>query len=87
LCLTKSIGSVPFFKVSDSCEIKRNIIIDREKKGSFIPICTRNVFLKYYSKNASQLYFWEQSDKEDYYNSIITVLNGYLPVQELEDTK
>lgn len=30
---------------------KRKCIVDREQKGGFVPICTRNLFLKYYSGN------------------------------------
>lgn len=29
--------------------LKRKTIIDRDKAGVFIPICTKNVFLKYFS--------------------------------------
>ncbi|MEI2710894.1 MAG: hypothetical protein V9E96_18045 [Chitinophagaceae bacterium] len=37
--------------------VKRNKIIERDEKGIFIPICTKNVFLKYYTKeNISQMY-------------------------------
>ena len=30
---------------------KRKCIVDREQKGGFVPVCTRNLFLKYYSGN------------------------------------
>jgi Protein of unknown function DUF262 len=60
-------------------DVKRNLMIDREKKGSFIPVCTRNVFLKYYSKNASQLYFWTADDRIDYLNELKKVLKIYSP--------
>ena len=30
-------------------EVKRREIIRRDKEGSYIPACTRNVFLKYYT--------------------------------------
>jgi len=52
-----------------------------DKEGYFIPICTRNVFLKYYSKNASHLHFWGPEDRKDYYDEIIHTLQKYLPNQ------
>lgn len=64
-------------------EVKRKIIIDREKNGSFIPICTRNVFLKYYSKNASHLYFWGDDDRKDYLQNITETLIDYLPTTKV----
>lgn len=62
-------------------DVKRDIIIKMDKEGYFIPICTRNVFLKYYSKNASHLYFWGPEDRKDYYDEIIHTLQKYLPNQ------
>lgn len=38
---------------------KRKTIIEKEKKGTFIPICTKNVFLKYYSTEDPQMTFWD----------------------------
>ncbi|WP_157279224.1 DUF262 domain-containing protein [Aliarcobacter butzleri] len=55
---------------------KRNIIINLDKNGSFIPICTKNVFLKYFSKNLSQVYFWSEDDRNDYYRDIEEKLGG-----------
>ena len=58
--------------------IKRDIVIDMDKKGAFIPICTKNVFLKYYSKDISKLYFWHQDDRDEYVSEIKNVLNKFL---------
>jgi len=63
--------------------VKRNRIIALEKNGSFIPICTRNVFLKYYSKNASHLFYWNEDDRIEYVKSIKETLNKYLPTDHL----
>lgn len=57
--------------------IKRNRIIENDKKGSFVPICTKNVFLKYYSKKSDGLMFWQKDDAESYLNSIIDTLKEY----------
>ena len=34
-------------------EVKRRHVIDLDQSGSYIPVCTRNVFLKYYDNEAS----------------------------------
>ena len=56
---------------------KREKIIEMDKDGEFIPICTKNVFLKYYTKNLSNVYFWSKQDQEDYKDSIIKTLENF----------
>ena len=56
---------------------KRAKIIEMDKNGEFIPICTKNVFLKYYSKELSNVYFWSKDDQEDYKDSIIKTLENF----------
>lgn len=51
--------------------IKRKTIIENDKNGTFIPICTKNLFLKYYSENANDLQKWTKRDAEDYKNTIL----------------
>ena len=51
--------------------IKRKTIIENDKNGTFIPICTKNLFLKYYSKNATDLQKWIKEDTEDYKSAIL----------------
>lgn len=46
--------------------IKRNKIIERDKGEVFIPVCTKNVFLKMYSSNFSNMMEWTKDDAEDY---------------------
>jgi hypothetical protein len=56
-------------------EVKRRRIIQRDKEGSYIPVCTRNLFLKYYSHGDDiQLHFWSQQDRESYLAEIRKVL-------------
>lgn len=59
---------------------KREKIIEMDKNGEFIPICTKNVFLKYYTntKKLSDVYFWSKQDQEDYKGSIIKTLENFL---------
>ena len=56
---------------------KRAKIIEMDKNGEFIPICTKNVFLKYYSKELSDVYFWSKDDQKEYKNSIIETLEKF----------
>ncbi len=63
--------------------VKRDLIMKLDKNASFIPICTKNVFLKYYSNDLSQIYFWSEKDREDYLNAMIDMLEkDYLPNKE-----
>lgn len=61
--------------------IKRRIIIENDKKGKFIPIATKNLFLKYYTKNASNAMYWTENDAENYLESIKEVLKEFFNVQ------
>ena len=45
---------------------KRNIILERESKGLFVPLCTKNIFLKAYSSNFDNMDVWSGDDKKDY---------------------
>ena len=56
---------------------KRARIIKMDKNGEFIPVCTKNVFLKYYTKNLSDVYFWSEQDQKDYKCSIVETLKEF----------
>lgn len=62
--------------------LKRKTIIDREKTGVFIPICTKNVFLKYFSEYPPKISFWTQEDRDNYYNDLEIILKDYIKVEE-----
>lgn len=66
-------------------DVKRRMIIEKDRKGEFIPVCTRNVFLKYYSKDPSQIHYWSESDREDYLHAIKNTLSKYLVKEEEEN--
>ncbi|MFD2657933.1 DUF262 domain-containing protein [Gracilibacillus thailandensis] len=53
---------------------KREEIISRDQTGVYIPIGTKNVFLKYYSKQTKQIHHWNQEDREAYMQNILEVL-------------
>ena len=59
--------------------VKRDAIIEMDKEGVYIPICTRRVFLKYYtSSKDNNMFFWGAKDREAYINEMNKVLKEYL---------
>ncbi|GAA0714977.1 DUF262 domain-containing protein [Aquimarina litoralis] len=60
--------------------IKRKTIIDREKNGTFIPLGTKNVFLKYFSDYPPKISFWTQEDRDNYYQDLTNVLKDYITI-------
>jgi hypothetical protein len=64
-------------------EVKRREIIDRDRQGSYIPVCTRNAFLKYYTDAGSQqLHFWSAADRQAYLEALLEAVAPYLMPQE-----
>lgn len=57
---------------------KRKTIIKRDKAGVFIPLCTKNVFLKYFSEYPPKISFWTQDDRNNYLIDIETTLKEYV---------
>ncbi|MCT7633038.1 DUF262 domain-containing protein [Aliarcobacter butzleri] len=58
--------------------VKRKTIIENDMNGTFIPICTKNLFLKYYSLTATDLQKWTKKDAEDYKNTILETFKEIL---------
>lgn len=75
-----SLNNAPFHR-------KRDKIKELDEKGSFIPICTKNVFLKYYSKNVEQNFKWDKKDMDAYLAEMKTILNNYLIINDDESGK
>lgn len=60
-------------------DVKRNIIVEMDQEGKYIPFCTRMVFLKYYTRSEeNQIHFWGESDRVAYIAKMNTVLRDYL---------
>lgn len=60
-------------------DAKRREIIEMDRRGEFIPYCTRNVFLKYYTApDKIQMAKWSEADREGYVAAINRVLKPYL---------
>lgn len=54
-------------------EVKRRRILELDRQGAYIPICTRQVFLKYYTDaDAQQIHFWSTQDREAYLAAILS---------------
>ena len=66
---------------------KQKKIKEFDKEGKFIPICTHNVFLKYYSIGDGQIsgLFWETKDMDRHKESIKKMLKDYLPSTALKE--
>ena len=59
---------------NDSFRKKRHKIIENEKNGTFIPVCTRNVFMKYYSEKLKDLELWNENDRNQYFIDLVNVV-------------
>ena len=57
--------------------IKRKRIIKLDKEATYVPLCTRNVFLKYYSTNVDKMLYWEASDSNDYQSAILDTMTKF----------
>jgi uncharacterized protein with ParB-like and HNH nuclease domain len=81
LCLLDS-GTNRSYK-NDSFKEKRKKIIKREIEGTFIPICTKNVFMKYYSTDFKDLEVWNDRDRTSYFNDIQKIISQYVTHKKL----
>lgn len=57
---------------------KRDKIKELDKEGSFIPMGTKNVFLKYYSDDVKETVKWSKEDRVAYLNTLKETLNTYI---------
>lgn len=55
-------------------DVKRVRIIDMDRAGDYIPICTKNVFMKYYSTSDTKLHFWSEEDRKCYIEAMNDIL-------------
>ena len=65
--------------LNNSCfAYKRIVLLQLERKGKFIPPCTRNVFLKVYSPIGAPSYKWERADREAYLKAMKEVVKEFI---------
>ena len=57
--------------------VKRRILLKNDKSGIFVPLCTRNVFLKCYSDTVGSAIIWTEQDAQGYLNSITGTLTRF----------
>lgn len=68
-------------------DVKRMKIIDMDKAGDYIPICTRNVFMKYYSSSDTKLHFWSEEDRKGYISAMNNVLYDHIEKIDKKEIK
>ncbi|MEI0538050.1 DUF262 domain-containing protein [Brachyspira pulli] len=56
---------------------KRKTILEKDSKGYFIPIATKNVFTKVYSSALTNLFHWSDEDAEAYQEEIEETIKEY----------
>jgi len=57
--------------------VKRQQLLDNDQHGIFVPLCTRNVFLKCYSLHVDNVMFWSEDDQQCYQKAITNVLVNF----------
>lgn len=75
----RSYGNAPY-------PYKRFCIIKRDKEGKFVPLCTKNIFLKYYSDidkpdQQTLAIRWHSEDKRQYLAAIHEKLDQYFKTE------
>lgn len=58
-------------------DVKREKIKEREANGHYIPVCTRNIFMKTYSEYPKTNAYWTDHDREKYLEKIRKVYDFY----------
>jgi len=66
----RGIGNKFFFE-------KRQKLQEYYQQGSFIPACSMNVFMKFYSDNPGQMLFWDEKDRESYKNKLEQTIKNF----------
>ncbi|ANO50825.1 DUF262 domain-containing protein [Woeseia oceani] len=57
--------------------VKRQRLLDLDQSGIFVPLCTRNVFLKCYNPQVDNVMFWGEDDRNGYLSAIADVLADF----------
>ena len=59
-------------------DVKREKIKEREIEGSYIPICTRNLFLKAFTRFPKNSGYWTKEDRDAYLESLRETYKYYM---------
>lgn len=57
--------------------VKRQRLLELDQAGIFVPLCTRNAFLKCYSPQVDNVMFWGEDDRDGYVSVITDVLADF----------
>jgi hypothetical protein len=57
--------------------VKRTRVIGLDRRGTFVPLCTKNVFLKCYSREIGRMLFWGAEDRDAYREAIVDTLADF----------
>ena len=58
--------------------VKRKRVLELDEHGVFVPLCTRNVFLKCYSPQVDHTLYWTQEDRDGYRQTLIDTLHTFI---------
>ena len=62
---------------------KRKTLIDLDRSGTFVPVCTKNVFLKYYSPRIDDMLVWTAADTAAHQGALHTALVRFFAPAEV----
>lgn len=57
--------------------LKRQRLLKLDRAGIFVPLCTRNVFLKCYSDRVKNVMFWKNEDGAAYSKTMMKTLTNF----------
>jgi hypothetical protein len=57
--------------------VKRQRLLQLDQSGIFVPLCTRNVFLKCYSPQVDNVMFWSEADRDGYLAAMTNTLTDF----------
>lgn len=86
------IGNLALLSCEDNASLGNNIffakinkIKELDRDGKFIPICTKNVFMKYYSQDMEKNNInWTKNDANKYKEEILKSIKTFFKGQENE---
>ena len=61
--------------------------LEKDKSGIFIPICTKNVFLKYFDPTGTSRTKWSIVDIKNYRDEVTKTLEEFLPTKPQTDNE
>lgn len=81
-----SIGNLTLLTAHDNRGIGNRFFFEKRQKlqeyyqeGSFIPTCSMNVFLKFYTHDPKQMLFWSKEDRKCYADTIEKTIKEFFP--------